>query len=280
MKIAIVGLGLIGGSIAKACKQASFEVLGLDINKSVILKAKLIGAIDREITVNELSEAELIFIALYKSDTINYIKENAGNFAKGTIVMDCTGTKRSVCAEINDFAHSKGFYFIGAHPMAGREFSGFDFSRDNLFDNASVLLTPSKYIPLEILAKVKKTCSLLGFSEIVITSADNHDRVIAYTSQLAHVVSNAYVKSPAALKHSGFSAGSYKDLTRVARLNVDMWSELFMDNRDNLLNEIEILQKNLNDIRIALQDEDESRLKSLLATGVKCKEEADKTEQL
>jgi len=278
MKIAVIGLGLIGGSVAKACKNAGNEVYGLDRELSVVLKAKLVSAIDAEIKAEELSRVELIIIALYKGDTIEFIKQNSKHFAPNAIVLDCTGTKRSVCSEIDGFAEKNGFYFIGAHPMAGREFSGFEYSRDNLFDNASIILTPSKNIPIEILARIKKLCQNMGFAEVVITTPDNHDKMIAFTSQLAHVVSNAYIKSPTAAKRGGFSAGSYKDLTRVARLNVDMWSELFLDNRDNLITEIEILEKNLSDIKRTLIDNDEVTLKKLLEFGVQCKEIADKTD--
>ena len=276
MNIAVIGLGLIGGSFAKACKQAKHTVFGLDIDKSVVLKAKLLNAIDKEMNVNELNKADIVIVALYKGDVIKFIKDNATKFNKNAIVLDCTGTKRSVCKEIEPIAKEKGFHFIGAHPMAGREYSGFDYSKDNLFENASILLTPSKEIPIEILSGVKKFFSKLGFLEIVITSPEKHDKIIAYTSELAHVISNVYAKNPSAQNHGGFSAGSFKDLTRVAKLNVKMWTELFLDNKDNLLIELDILIKNLETFKNALESGSEKEISSLLEQGVKCKELADK----
>ena len=276
MNIAVIGLGLIGGSFAKACKRANHTVMGLDKEKSVVLKAKLLNAIDKEIDVLELDKADIVIIALYKGDVIKFVKDNSDKFSKDAVVLDCTGTKRSVCKEIEPIATKKGFHFIGAHPMAGREYSGFDYSMDNLFENASILLTPSENIPIKILSDIKKFFSKLGFLEIVITSPEKHDQIIAYTSELAHVVSNTYVKSPMAQKHGGFSAGSFKDLTRVAKLNVKMWTELFIDNKDNLVNELDILIKNLQIFKDALKEGNEKEISNLLEQGVKCKENADK----
>lgn len=277
MKIAVIGLGLIGGSLAKACKQnAGNVVLGYDISESVALKAKLVGAIDKVITPADIGEADVVFVALYKAQTIEFVKANATKFKKGAIVMDCAGTKRGICEELSAVASAHGFYFVGSHPMAGREQSGFEYSRDNLFDNASMLLTPTAGTPIEVLAKIKAICKDIGFAEVVITTPEHHDEVIAFTSQLAHVVSNAYVKSPTAKIQRGYSAGSYRDMTRVAYMNVPMWRELFFDNKDNLCNEIDTLIKNLTELKGAIKAGDAKGLTKLLEEGVNAKKEADK----
>lgn len=273
MNIGIVGLGLIGGSIAKAIKQnTEHKVYGTDIVESVIYRAKLIEAIDDALTQETLAQCDLVVIALYPQATIAYIRENAKHFKKGAIVMDCGGVKRSVCDELKEVSEQGDFTFIGAHPMAGVEFSGFKHSRTQLFKKASVILTPYKGTPLEVLNKVKLFCENLGFSDVVITTPEEHDVMIAFTSQLAHVVSSAYIKSERATRHKGFSAGSFKDMTRVAKLNETMWTELFLDNRDNLVNEIDELIEHLAEYRDTIKNGDEQGLKTLLKAGRERKE--------
>ena len=240
MNIGIVGLGLIGGSIAKSIKRfSSHKVYGVDINEDVISKAELVGAIDDE--CRDLSICDIVIIALYPSATIDFIEKNYQNFKKGSIVVDTCGVKREVCQKIFPFAEEKGFKFVGGHPMAGTENSGFDYSKDTMFRYASMILVPSKYEEIETIEFLKNFFLEIGFSKIQICTDDEHDKMIALTSQLAHILSSAYVKSPSALKHNGFSAGSFKDMTRVAKLNEKMWSELFLDNKDNLLLEINAL---------------------------------------
>lgn len=273
MNIGIVGLGLIGGSLAKTIKNVTeHTVYGYDISDTVMRKAKLIGAADGELTPDTLGECELVIVALYLKDTIAYIEENAARFKKGGIVLDCCGVKREICDAVMPLAQKEGFLFVGGHPMAGIEFSGFEYSKINLFENASMIITPPPGIPIEVIERLKKFFLSLGFGMFRITDPEEHDAMIAFTSQLAHIVSSAYVKSPAAMRHKGFSAGSYKDMTRVAKLNEKMWTELFFSNADHLITEIDALTARLNDYRQALTAGNKELMDTLLREGREIKQ--------
>ncbi|MEG6617267.1 prephenate dehydrogenase [Peptococcaceae bacterium 1198_IL3148] len=273
MNIGVVGLGLIGGSIAKSIKQnTDYKVFGTDIQDSVIYCAKLFEAIDDALDEKNLSECDMLIVALYPKDTIDYINTHAASFKKGCIVTDCGGVKEMVCEALLDTAIANDFVFIGAHPMAGIENSGFRYAHEQLFCNASMLITPYHQTPLEILDFMKQFWLKLGFSNITLCSPEEHDRMIAYTSQLAHVVSSAYVKSKLAPKHQGFSAGSFRDMTRVAKLNENLWTELFFANRQNLISELNGLLERLVEYRDALQFNEPERVKELLQEGRKIKE--------
>ena len=274
MIIGIVGLGLIGGSIAKAIKEnTEYTVFGFDIAPTVVCKAKLIGAIDGELTGEKLKDCDMVIIALYLEATVAYITENAGLFKKGGIVVDCCGVKRDVCGAVEQIAEDNGFTFVGGHPMAGIEFSGFEYSKKNLFEKASMIITPYPGTHIEVIEKLKKLFLGIGFNNFQITTPDEHDKMIAFTSQLAHVVSSAYVKSPAALNHKGFSAGSYKDMTRVAKLNENMWTELFLSNRDNLASEIDSLVERLKEYSEALKTGDNAGMTAMLREGRELKQQ-------
>ena len=272
MKIAIIGLGLIGGSIAKAIKDnTDHTVYGADIQQSVVLRAKLIDAIDDELDDNKLSECDLVIIALYPEDTVKFISDKAGIIRKGAVVIDCGGVKRCICDPANKLAEENGFTFIGGHPMAGVERSGFESSFGMLFNNASMILAPSPEIDIDTLHRVKEFFLSIGFGSITIVTPEKHDRVIAYTSQLAHVLSSSYIKSPTATEHHGMSAGSFKDMTRVATLNPKMWSELFIENKDNLVGEIDTLISHLQEYRDAINDGDSEKISALLEDGAQKK---------
>lgn len=272
MKIAIIGLGLIGGSIAKAIKDnTDHTVYGADIQQSVVLRAKLIDAIDDELDDNKLSECDLVIIALYPEDTVKFISDKAGIIRKGAVVIDCGGVKRCICDPANRLAEENGFTFIGGHPMAGVERSGFESSFGMLFNNASMILAPSPEIDIDTLHRVKEFFLSIGFGSITIVTPEKHDRVIAYTSQLAHVLSSSYIKSPTAPEHHGMSAGSFKDMTRVATLNPKMWSELFIENKDNLVGEIDTLISHLQEYRDAINDCDSEKISALLEDGAQKK---------
>lgn len=276
MTIGIVGLGLIGGSLAKAFKYSGTElVLGTDILESVVLKAKLLGAIDRELLDTDLAKCDLVIVALYPKATVEYVKSHAHQFKKGAIVIDTCGIKEDVCTPLFETAKQNDFTFIGTHPMAGIAFSGFEHSTVTMFKNASMIIVPPKGIDISLLDNLKKVFLSIGFTNIQITSAKEHDRIIAYTSQLAHVVSNAYVKSPSAEVHCGFSAGSYKDLTRVAKLNPDMWTELFMENKENLATEIDGIIENLKLYSQAIKENNAAKLYTLLKVGSERKDMID-----
>lgn len=272
MKIAIIGLGLIGGSIAKAIKDnTDHTVYGADIQQSVVLRAKLIDAIDDELDDNKLSECDLVIIALYPEYTVKFISDKAGIIRKGSVVIDCGGVKRCICDPANRLAEENGFTFIGGHPMAGVERSGFESSFGMLFNNASMILAPSPEIDIDTLHRVKEFFLSIGFGSITIVTPEKHDRVIAYTSQLAHVLSSSYIKSPTATEHHGMSAGSFKDMTRVATLNPKMWSELFIENKDNLVGEIDTLISHLQEYRDAINDGDSEKISALLEDGAQKK---------
>ena len=267
MNIGVIGLGLIGGSMAKAIKEATSHVVyGYDKNSDVIRKALMDNAIDLSLEAN-LPSCDIVIIALYPEASVNFIKENICKLKKDTIVVDCCGIKQWVCQRLFPLANKGNFHFVGGHPMAGTEKWGFDSSRASLFKGASMILTPSPEEKEEVLRVLKDLFLALGFSKVKLSTPEEHDRIIAYTSQLAHVLSGAYVKSPSALAHRGFSAGSFKDMTRVAKLNEDMWCELFMENKEYLREEIDSLIERLTPYSKALKEGDEKSLKELLLEG-------------
>ena len=275
MDIGIVGLGLIGGSLAKAIKKNTpHRVFGLDIDVESLKKAFLTGAVDGEL--KDLGSLDMLIVALYPAATVRYVMENADKIDKKCIVMDVSGVKGAVCGPLFPLAREKGFTFIGGHPMAGVEFSGFDHAREALFKNASMVLVPDKNVTIDKLVAVKELFTALGFARMQVSTAEEHDKMIALTSQLAHVLSSAYVKSPSAVSHKGFSAGSFRDMTRVAKLNEDMWCELFFDNRENLLGEIDGLIARLSEYRAALYERDGDEMKRLLKEGREKKALAEK----
>lgn len=273
MTVGIVGLGLIGGSLARSIKvHTDFEVLGMDINPQTMLQANLLGAIDGTLTEDNLARCDVVLVALYPAAIVTWITEHQDAFRPGTWVIDCGGVKEAVCTPLNALAQGKPWHYCGGHPMAGREFSGFRYAKDDLFDRASMILTPPRDAGPEVLTWLKDFFLTIGFRRVQFTTPREHDEMIAYTSQLAHVVSSAYVKCPLAQKHRGFSAGSFADMTRVAKLNEDMWTELFFDNRDALLPEINGLIDRLVAYRDALAAEDHQAMKQLLREGRKIKE--------
>lgn len=275
MNIAVVGLGLIGGSFCKAIKKRTFhKVFGLDSNEETLNAALACGAIDEAITAERLGEANLTIICLYPEAIAEFVKSNADCFKKGSIVVDSCGIKEYIVEKCESVLESRGVIFVGAHPMAGREFSGFEYSLDDLFEGASFIITPTDKTPPLAIDLLQTLAGGLGFGKAVVCTPEKHDEVIAYTSQLAHVVSNAYVKSPTMLDFNGFSAGSFLDLTRVAKLNEDMWSSLFLGNKKALLKEIDCIIESLSDCRSAIADDDRERLKSLLKLGRELKEKS------
>ncbi len=273
MKIGVIGLGLIGGSIAKAISQNTEHTpLGYDINPSVIAAAKKSGAIEGELSLQNPSECDIIILVLYPKDSIEVFGRIAPLLKEGTVVLDCGGTKAEVCDKCEKIAKNHNLVFIGGHPMAGREKIGFEYSDAKTFENASMILTPNERTDKEALEKIKAIFLEMGFGQITIKTPKEHDEIIAYTSQLAHVLSSAYIKSPTAQRHEGLSAGSFKDMTRVAYLNEYMWSELFLENRENLVFEIETLIKNLADYKDAVLKNDREALIRLLKDGREKKE--------
>ncbi len=275
MKILVCGLGLIGGSFARALKfYTEHYVVGYDVDINSARKAVLVGACDEASDVMpRLAGFDVIILAAYPGASVDFINNHAEKIEKDTFVFDLGGVKRVVCEAGSRASDKYGFTFIGGHPMAGTQYSGFTASRENLYKNAPMILVPEKNIDIKKLDFAVKFFKSVGFSTVSVTTAEEHDRIIAYTSQLAHVLSNAYVKSPTAANHHGYSAGSFRDLTRVAHLNAKMWSELFMDNRDMLVPEIELLTKNLLEYADAMKSGDAEKLGQLLADGSRINDE-------
>lgn len=275
MNIAVIGLGLIGGSICKALKANTFHhIMGIDRDKETIRKALECGAIDEEIDESRLNEANLTIVALYPIPTIEMIKKNADNFRKGSIVIDVCGVKSYIVDACTPVLDERGVIFIGTHPMAGTENSGFDYATADLFAKASYILTPTESTPQIAIDLVSTLGACMGFGQVVIATPEQHDINIAYTSQLAHVVSNAYVKSPSLFRADGFSAGSFLDLTRVAKLNEEMWSSLFLCNKKALLDELNTIMNSLAEYRDAMENDDIDTLRDILRIGRERKEES------
>lgn len=276
MIVGIIGLGLIGGSMAKAfCRSKDVTVLGWDTNHSIVEFAQIAEAIQAPLTEENLNTVDLLMLATYPEAVIEHMERLAPKLSKHTMVIDCAGTKEKVCSAVFPLAEEYGFRFLGGHPMAGTHNSGFKYSREDLFDGAPMVLVPPNFYDIRLLDEAKKMLAPVGFGRVSITTAADHDKRIAFTSQLAHVVSNAYVKSPTAREHAGFSAGSYKDLTRVAWLNPDMWAELFLENKEHLLFELNTIIENLTEYKTAMEQDDFSTLRQLLDDGRRIKEEVD-----
>ena len=273
--VGIVGLGLIGGSFAKAYSSAGHTVAAYDVDKSILDFAILDGAVNCELDDKIIADCDLILICTYPGAAIEFLKNKGPKFGSKPIVIDCCGTKRELVKEGMKYSSMYGFMYVGGHPMAGTQYSGFKYAKKDLFSGAPMVIVPPRYDDMSLLGRIKDLLSPAGFGEITVTTAEKHDEMIAFTSQLAHIVSSAYIKSPTAIEHKGFSAGSYKDMTRVAWLNPEMWSELFLDNRDNLLKEISSLIDNLNLYRDALENKDKELLRRLLEEGKRKKEEVD-----
>ena len=275
MTVGIVGLGLIGGSFAKAYHAAGKRVLAQDIDRDVLSFAVISGAVDEELTDGTMAECDLILLAVCPAAAVEWLRKNAPKIASHTIVIDCCGTKRTVCAACFPIAAQYGITYLGGHPMAGTQFSGFKYAKADLYHGAPMVLVPPRFDDIELLGRVKDLLTPAGFGSYSVTTAEQHDEMIAFTSQLAHVASNAYIKSPTAKKHKGFSAGSYKDMTRVAWLAPHMWAELFLENRDFLLKEIDCYIEHLSQYKAAMEQNDEEELIRLLDEGKKRKEEVD-----
>ena len=278
MTVGIIGLGLIGGSLAKAFRRdGSVTVYGWDRDRTITDFAEIAGAIQGELTDERLLDLDLLLLATYPEAVVAHMERLAPLLTERTMVIDCAGTKEKVCNAVFPLAEQYGFRFFGGHPMAGTHFSGFKHSRADLFDGAPMVLVPPGFDDIRLMDEAKQLLKPVGFGRVSFTSAADHDRKIAFTSQMAHVVSNAYIKSPTARTHDGFSAGSYKDLTRVAWLNPPMWTELFLENRDNLLYELDVLIDHLTQYRDAMEQEDSQALCRLLDEGRRIKEEVDGT---
>ena len=275
MKVGILGLGLIGGSLARAYANEGHQVYVYNRDENMRAFAQLAGAVTGELTDEMIPKCELILLAIYPEGCCKWMEEKARLINPLALVVDCCGVKRQVVDRCFPLAEQYGFTFVGGHPMAGTQFSGFKYSRADLFRGQPMVLVPPRFDDVELLQRTKDALAPCGFGSFSITTADDHDRMIAFTSQMPHILSNAFIKSPTAASHKGFSAGSYRDLTRVAWLNAPMWAELFLENRDHVLNELNIYISALTAYRDAVEYEDMAALTALLEEGKRRKEEVD-----
>lgn len=273
MNVLICGLGLIGASLAKTLKKnTDHTVLGWNRTPSVTEKALRDGVIDRSGNIEDLmAEADITFVNFYPDAIVPFILEHKDCFKRDSIVTDSCGIKTKICREMEQ--QKLNFYFIGAHPMAGREVSGYDNSLDNLFDNASFICTPKEGTPRVKTDALVGLAQQMGFARTVVTTPEHHDEMIAFTSQIAHVLACSYVLSPLAPGHAGYSAGSYRDVSRVARINAEMWTQLFLDNKEPLVREIDDLVSNLMRFKYNIVNGDGDALTALMKEGNRIKEE-------
>ncbi len=275
MNVGILGLGLIGGSIARAYAKAGHTVFACEKDEDMLAFAQLAGAVHGVLDKETIPQCDLLLLAIYADGSVQWLEEHASSISATTLVIDCCGIKENICRRCFPLAEKYGFTFIGGHPMAGSHYSGFKYSRSNLFQGAPMVLVPPRFDDPEILQWAKDALEPCKFGSFSVTTAQEHDKMIAFTSQMPHIISNAYIKSPTARQHKGFSAGSYKDLTRVAWLNPRMWAELFLSNKENVLFELDAYIKSLQAYKEALSQEDENTLIALLDEGRKRKEEVD-----
>lgn len=272
MNIGIIGLGLMGGSVAKTAKKRNLAtVYGLD-TEEVLQKAFLLDIIDYKLEKENANKLDMLFICVYPRDIPNYIKEYAPLLKQDAIICDIGGNKREIVKVMQEVG---GIYpninYIASHPMAGREFTGISHSITTLYDKSSFIVIPVK-ASLDALSTFADFAKELGATTFIYTNAEHHDDMIAYTSQLCHIVSSAFVKNPKAQEHFGYSAGSFRDLTRVAKLNAKMWSENLIDNRDYLVDDIDLIIQELLKYKKVLQENNEEALKELLQQGTDIKE--------
>ncbi|MBQ3914984.1 MAG: prephenate dehydrogenase [Ruminococcus sp.] len=273
MNILVVGLGLIGGSVCKALKKyTTHTVTGCDINKDIQFSALRDVAVDYEFE-GDYSGYDLIIVSLFPEAAENFIRENIASFSKECLLTDVCGIKGSFSERIKKLANDNGVRYLGMHPMAGKEFGGYANSSADLFQKANFIIAADEDSKPEDVEILRSLSVEIGAGKVVVTTPADHDKMIAYTSQLAHIVSSAYVKSPELKLECGFSGGSFQDMTRIATMNEKMWTDLFMQNRENLMFELDTLIGNLMKYSEALKNSDSEEMLRLIAEGRQLKED-------
>lgn len=272
MNIAVIGMGIIGGSFCKALKKyTNHHIIGINRTQSTLQEAYDCGAIDEMGNENSLGNVDIIIMSLYPQAAIDYIEKYGSYIKKGCIVTDSSGIKAEICPKMVELSKKFGFTFVGSHPMAGKETNGFKSADADLYIGASYIIVPCDADE----TSVKTLCDLaleIKFGQIKITTPEEHDRMIAFTSQVPHVLACSYVLSPCCMNHKGFSAGSYHDVSRVANINAPLWSELFLENREPLITELNLLIENINAITDAIKADDKQSLIDLLEKAHSTKE--------
>jgi len=276
MNIGVIGLGLIGGSLARAYKRAGAAVYGYDTNHLTTDFVKLAGSIDEELTKENMNDCDCIFIAIPPSRALDWLKENAPLLQRSTTVIDCCGVKRAICSLAEELMKETELSFVGGHPMAGVQGWGFKKSSEVMFDGSTFAIVSLDKNNIELLSKVKNIIKMAGFTELIVMSAEEHDEVIAFTSQLSHIVASSFIQSDTLLlSEKTIAGGSFRDMTRVAMMDENMWSGLMQENRDNLIREIRNLISELQKYLSALENSDTDRLMELLANGREIKTETE-----
>lgn len=273
MKIVISGLGIIGGSYAKAIKKyTDHTVIGINRSEKPLQLALECGAIDMVGTVEDLKTADMLILGTYPQAAVEFIEKNGEYIGKQCIVCDTSGIKSEICPKMVELSQKYGFTFVGTHPMAGKETNGFVSADEDLFKNASCIIVPCG-ADKQAVNSVTNFVFSIGFTQAPVVTPQVHDRMIAFTSQVPHVLACAYVLSPQCKNHKGFSAGSYRDVSRVAKINAELWTELFLENKEPLVDELDVLINNLTELRNSIANSDDKKLYAQLQAGRKIKEE-------
>ena len=275
MKVGIVGLGLIGGSMAKAYKRAGAEVFAYNRSEATEELAEISGSVDGALTEENVGDMDVLFICMTINASCKWIEDNAGLLGRGELVIDCCGIKRRICETGFLEAEKHGFIFIGGHPMAGKQYGGFKNSSETLFDGASMVLVTEKRDDISLIARLKELFRMAGFGKLSFMTAEQHDSMIAFTSQMTHIAANAVVKSEANHPQGFPEGGSFRDFTRVADLDENLWTDLIMENKDNLLKELSDYIGELKKYETAVSKGDEEGLKELFRAGTSSKRTAD-----
>ena len=279
MKIVIVGLGVIGGSFAMALNEAGYkQVFGIDTNKETIKKAEELGIIKKGSPKGEefLKEADLVIISIYPKLVENFVESNKDNFKDGAIITDATGIKGMFLNEITKIL-PENVDFVFGHPMAGREKRGIDFASSKVFKGANYIITPIERNKEENIKVIEDLAYEIGFKRVRRITPEFHDEMIGFTSQLPHAMAVALINSDEEGRDTGsFIGDSYRDLTRIANINEDLWSELFLGNKDNLLKAINNFELQLDLIKKAIYDNDKEALKEYFIKSTKRREKLNK----
>ena len=274
MNICVVGMGLIGGSVCKAVREyTTHRIYGVDTDLKTVQAALEDGVVDGIIEDGNYAEIDMTIVCLYPYITAEFLKENMSRFKKDSIVCDFCGIKSFLVQQMTDLAKKCEVRYVSAHPMSGREVGGYANSLKTLSVGKNFIITPVSGTDVAAVKEVALLATQMGVTKIVQTTPEEHDKIIAYTSQLAHIVSSAYVKSPTIEEELGFTGGSFQDMTRVATVNESMWTSLFLLNRDALLSELNMLIENLSLYKDALEQKNDRLMYVLLRDGRLRKEE-------
>lgn len=272
LRFLIVGLGLMGGSYAYALSKRGYHVSGIDINQESIdyaLKNRLIEK--GSVNVNEaiVQEADIIFFGLYPNTMISWIKKHRSLFKDGCLISDVSGVKCNVVDVVQDLLKDQPVEFIASHPMAGKEVSGVAYANDAMFQQANFIITPTDKNSNQAISFLTEFAKELNFANISILSPQKHDEMIGYVSQLTHAIAISLMNANDNPDLVNYTGDSFRDLTRIARINEHLWTELFFLNKDNLIREIDDFKAALETLKQTLLDADSDKLKQMMITSTK-----------